>query len=301
MGRTLKVTKLLNKRQNDTTFLMYYNRLVNYALNLFEWKNLPDTIDPRFLELSLMSRGFIVFFKHKQIGYLTLNAALGGLFNVYRIPKTRFIYTENGFHVKRNSMNSVIIWNNFTHTPTFNDLYDYADRLTRIVRTLDINVNALKQPIILYTDENTRFSLANLYEQYDGNKPFIVADKKLQDNPIEVINTKVDAHLQELVLYKHEVWNEAMTYLGLSNANTDKKERVNTNEVTSNEDQIEHARYNMLSARREACKEINRMFGLNIWCDFRQNDEGVADELDLAKKQELNEKSKEKEKGEENE
>ena len=109
-----------------------------------------------------------------------------------------------------------------------------------------------------------------------------------------MINTKVDAYLQELVLYKHEVWNEAMTYLGLSNANTDKKERVNTNEVTSNEDQIEHSRYNMLSARREACKEINRMFGLNIWCDFRQNDEGVADELDLAKKEEFEEKRKEK-------
>ena len=39
---------------NNRTYLQYYNRLTELALSMFEWKNLPDTIDPRFLEMCLL-------------------------------------------------------------------------------------------------------------------------------------------------------------------------------------------------------------------------------------------------------
>ena len=42
------VSALLNNR----TYLQYYNRLLELAINMYEWKNLPDTVDERFLELT---------------------------------------------------------------------------------------------------------------------------------------------------------------------------------------------------------------------------------------------------------
>ena len=74
---------------NDKTFLMYYNRLTELATSMFEWKNLPDTVDPRFLELTLYAKGQAVFFYDGQpaenpLGYLALNVAASAPFTIGR-------------------------------------------------------------------------------------------------------------------------------------------------------------------------------------------------------------------------
>lgn len=75
-------TQLLNTR----TFLDYLNRLQNISLNTFEWKNLPDTISERFLELTLCTLGYALFFEDEYLGYLALTCAQNGPFDVYNIP-----------------------------------------------------------------------------------------------------------------------------------------------------------------------------------------------------------------------
>ena len=67
--------------------------------------------------------------------------------------------------------------------------------------------------------------------------------------------------------------NEALTFLGINNANTDKKERLITDEVRANDEQLYIARQIMLNARKQACDEINKMFGLNIDVEFRGEEE----------------------------
>ena len=40
-------------RKNNSTYMMYVHRLMELSMAMFEWKNLPDTVDPRFLEMIL--------------------------------------------------------------------------------------------------------------------------------------------------------------------------------------------------------------------------------------------------------
>ena len=56
--------------QNQRTYLQYVNRLTELSISMFDWKNLPSTIDARFLELALFNDGIAVFFNDEVMGYL---------------------------------------------------------------------------------------------------------------------------------------------------------------------------------------------------------------------------------------
>lgn len=256
---------------NNGTYKQYYNRLVELAISMFEWKNLPDTVDARFLELCLFTDGQAIFFYDEELGYLTLQNAMNGGFNVYRIPVNRRAYAVNGYNRKLNENDSVIIFNNYLHTNSQLDAVMFAKRLYNLDRAIDVNANAMKTPILIKCDETQRLTMLNLYKQYDGNVPYIFADKSLNTNSIQVFKTDAPYVADKLYQLKSQIWNEALTYLGISNINVQKKERLITDEVTRNQGGTIASRYSRLNARREACKQINEMFGLNVWCDYRED------------------------------
>lgn len=256
---------------NSWTTIDYLNRLKEYALNMFEWINLPKTVDARFIELVLFEEGKINFFKDELIGFLALRVNESGKQNVYNEFNKKYIYADNGFRRVRNLRNSVTIYNNYLRTPTYTTVNLYAIRLARVTRAIDLNIEAQKTPVLITCPENQKLSLKNVYEQYKGNAPVIYTDSEFNLDSIKVLKTDAPFVVDKLTLYKHDIWNEVMTFLGVNNSNQDKKERLVANEVDANDEQIEQARFNMLDARKDACKKINDMFGLNIDVKFRND------------------------------
>ena len=262
---------------NNGTYKQYYNRLVELAISMFEWKNLPKTVDARFLELCLFTDGQAIFFYDEELGYLTLQNATNGGFNVYRIPVNRRAYAVNGYNRELNENDSVIIFNNYLHTNSQLDATMFAKRLYNLDRAIDVDANAMKTPIIIKCDETQRLTMLNLYKKYDGNEPYIFGDKSINTNAIQVLKTDAPYVADKLYQLKTQIWNEALTYLGISNINVQKKERLITDEVTRNQGGTIASRYSRLNARREACKQINEMFGLNVWCDYREDYQTIDD------------------------
>lgn len=264
---------------NNITFRHYYNRLTELAISMFEWKNLPSTVDPRFLELTLFGDGMCVFFKDDVLGYLALQVAVNGGFNVYRIPVNRRAYAVNGYQAKLDDKNSVIIYNNYLHTNSRLDVEMYARRLWDLDRSIDVNAKAQKTPIVIQCDESQRLTMLNLYKKYDGNEPFIFGDTALNTGGVKVLKTDAPYVADKLYTLKTQIWNEALTHLGISNINITKKERLITDEVTRNQGSTVASRYSRLEARREACKAINEMFGLDIWCDYREDYQALTEQV----------------------
>lgn len=255
---------------NNRTYLMYYNRLMELAINLFKWNDLPHTVDERFLELTLYGDGMAVYFDDEVLGNLCLQTMIGGDLDVYRIPISRTAYASNGYNRQLTSANSVLIFNNFTHTNCILDIEMYARRLYEIERAIDVNVKAQKTPMLVRSTETQRLTLLNLYMQYDGNEPFIFGDKNLDLDDIKVLKTDAPFIADKLNILKRQIWNEALTYLGIENSNTEKKERLVTDEITTNLGAVQAARACRLNARRQAAEQINRMFGTNITVDIRK-------------------------------
>ena len=268
--------------QNQRTYLQYVNRLTELSISMFDWKNLPDTIDARFLELALFNDGMAVFFKDEVMGYLGLQVMIDGVLDVYRIPITRTAFAQNGYQMKLDHSNSVIIFNNMLHTNSILDVHEMSKRLYEIQRTIDVNVIQQKTPKIITCTENQRLVMKNLYAQYMGNEPFIFGDKNLDLSGIKTLDTTSPYVADKLYDLKTQYWNEALTYLGISNVNTVKKERMITDEVQRNLGGTIASRYSRLFMRQQACEQINKMFGLNISVDYRE-DMQVLDTYDVDK------------------
>ena len=256
---------------NNYSFKQYYNRLTELSISMFDWQNVPDTIDVRYLELALFGDGMAVFFKDEELGYLALRCAIGGPMNVYRIPINRKAYAANGFNKQLDASNSVIIFNNFLHINSMLDVELFARRLYNLDRAIDVNANAQKTPILITCEENQRLTLKNVYMKYDGNEPVIFGDKNLKPDAVKVLNTGAPYVADKLYQLKTQIWNEALTYLGISNMNINKKERLLSSEVMRNQGGTIASRYSRLEARKQACKEINNLFGLNINVEYRDD------------------------------
>lgn len=248
----------------------YRDRLTDIALSCVKWNDLPEEIDKRFLEWCLFYDGMAIFFKDEVIDkFVCIQVMPSGNFNMYRVPTDRTAYAVNGYqNSELNESNSVIIYNNLIRKPSARDIEIYAQKLTNIDLTINVNVNAQKTPVAIVCDETQKLTFENLYQQYAGNMPFVFGDKSLNLDNIKVLNTKADYKAEDLNKLKMDTWNEALTYLGVSNVQYQKKERINTEEINRSMGGAFASRRSRLKARQNAVVEINRLFGLNISVEF---------------------------------
>ncbi len=265
------IRNINSERLNRNTFNDYFNRLFELAINMFKWENLPDTVDERFLELALCEKGYCLYFNDDIMGNLALTCMIGGELDVYRIPTRRIAFAVNGYQAERTNKDSVLIFNNYLHTPTMQTISLYAERLTAIERAIDVNVNAQKTPIAILTDEKQKRTVEEIYRKYEGNAPVIIGAKNLDLNSVKAMTTGAPYVADKLNILKRQIWNEALTFFGIENANTEKRERLVSDEITSNLGGVQAQRYVMLNAREQAADKINRMFGTNISVKFRQD------------------------------
>ena len=276
--------------QNNNQYGMYLERLTELAISMFEWKNLPDTCDERFLELTLFTNGYAVFFKDEDLSntglsesdtgsYLALPVATNGRWNVYNIPTKRRAYASNGYNKSLDVNNSVVIYNNLLHTNSINISRTYARRLYNLDRIVDVNANAQKTPVLILANEQQRLTMLQVYQKWDGNEPVIFGDRDLDMKLVQALRTDAPYIADKIQALKTELWNEVLTYLGISNISFQKKERMISDEVLRNQGGTIASRYSRLNARRQAADQINKMFGLNIEVNFREDYREADDEI----------------------
>lgn len=252
---------------------MYLRRLCELSMSMFKWEGLPDSVDVRYLEMELFLTGQALFFKDDVMGYLALGCLANGSFDVYGEPKVRRAYSRySGYNSDSfTDKDSVIIWNNYMRVPSAQDVMYYAQRLWDLDSTIDINAKAQKTPVLIQCDEKQRLSLLNVYKKYDGNSPVLFGDKNLDINVFGVLKTDAPFVADKLYELKNQIWNEALTYLGISNVSYQKRERLITDEVTRGQGGTVASRYSRLAMREQACDRINELFDLDVSVKYRED------------------------------
>lgn len=254
-----KLAMLINNR----TMIDYLDRLRMLATSLFTWKGLDDIAGigaSRFLEQSLYDEGRACFVKDDTLGFLALKVNPSDKLNVYNLP-TKVNAWSIGYNKMYDFDDIVYIMNNELQKPTLASLELFAYRLYDCERIIDTNLNAQRTPVLIEGDTKTILTLKNVYMQYSGNTPFIFGNKQFDiSNKLNVLKTDAPYIVDKLDIHKHQIFNEALTILGIDNANTDKKERLITNEVESNEDLISYYLNCWYKTRKKACDEINDKF-----------------------------------------
>lgn len=258
-----------------STFDDYFERMVKIATTMFEWKNLPDTMDARYLELCLCFYGCAAFLYSPKYGFINTQAVNSGNINIYGLPtqincfsysfhSTRDRYIPNykeELAVGEKSRQCIFVLNNNRGLATAVSIYDFASLLANAAVTADINILAQKTPLVLFGTNEQRLTLENVYAQYNGNAPVIFGNKdRLSNKPISAIKTEAPFVADKIMDYKDRIWNEFLTFIGVSNIQ-EKKERLIDSEANSNNELINLNMQSYLYPRKQACKEFNDLFG----------------------------------------
>lgn len=260
---------------NNATYTDYLERFKKIAMSIFEWTDLPDSMDARYIEKCLYYLGSAGLLHTEEYGFINTKATSAGDFNIYGLPTAIQCYSYSfneqrrlysGLTGQDNDINSeaILVMNNWERIPTASTIELFALRLYEAERACDVNIKAQKTPVLLLIDENQRFTMKNLYEQYDGNTPVIFGDKnQLSMDSIKAIKTDAPFVANDIMQYKKEIWNEALTFLGVNNL-SEKRERLISDETNTNNELINLNLMSYLAPRKLACKQFNEKYGLNI-------------------------------------
>lgn len=266
---------------NYNNFYMYYiQRLKAIAVSCFEWKDLPLSVSQRYLEISALRRSFCLFFRDEIMEkYYAMRCILEPPFDNYDIPMNRIAYANNRYRNRLNYTNSVIIYDNYLHEPMWPSLCMFAQQLTNIEITKQINLRAQKTPVLILCDEKQRLTMENLYNKIDCGVPVIFGSKNLDIDGIKVLNTGAPYLIDKLQEDKINVLHEAFSFMGVGSLEIVKRERYITNEIQAANEGNVAQRANRLKARTEAAEHINDMFGLKISVEYSPIADQIADTM----------------------
>ena len=256
---------------NNQTYIDYLERMKKICLSMFDWQNLPPSMNARFIEMCLFYNGQAALLYSDEYGFINTMAADGGYINIYGLPteiqcysyrfnERRSLYTVDTGEEK--GKECILVMNNYERVPTAATISLFAYRLAEAQRTADVNIKSLRTPILITTDQKQYFTLKKMYEEYDGNTPAIFADKNvITPDALKAIKTDSPVLLDDIMNYKVQIWNEFLTFMGLQNL-AEKKERLISSEVDSNNELINMNLQALLIPRKEACRQFNEKYGL---------------------------------------
>ena len=260
--------------KNNSYYWHYFNMLLEIAISRFQWFKLPDGVDERFMEIMLMRQAAVTVFKDDVLDkFLSLPLASWSDFDVYKMPNRWSAYGLNGYRRDDlNKENAVLVLNNYLIRPYEVDLKHFAERLANIDRTIDLNINAQKTPLMIVVDEPSQtLTINNIYKKYIGNEDVVFVDKSMSDNGVRVLKTDSPYLVDKLIDAKINEWNQVLTFLGVANTLVQKKERLVRDEALFNMGGAFANRFSSLAARQQACKQMNKLWGLDTYCDFRSD------------------------------
>lgn len=256
--------------RNNDYYIHYYQLLEEMACATLKWEGLPDEIDRRFLSMTIFNRGLSVFFYEEEYGrFFSTLGTPGGEVNMYQNPTRFMAYGAGGFSRMLDANDCVPIWANYLRVPPASAFRIYARQLADIAQTIAVQLQGHKMPTIVTGPEAKRQTLYNLLKQWQGNEPVIFGVDSLMDGvSIDYLSSKAPYIIGDLYDQFRNIWCEALSYIGVDNSPVDKAERVQSAEVWSNNKAVEVQRLTRFDCLRDACEQVNRKYGLEVWVDF---------------------------------
>lgn len=254
---------------NQEADFIYYTYLQMLSLNMFKYKGLPESIDVFYLEYILQTRGYVGFYEDDRLGLICTEITLGGQLNHYGLPTIYHTVSPSPL-LKKTLKNSecVVMKNSPLYVGIFPYLNFFAKKLALTSRTMDQNLKMQWTPYIITGDKRMLNQFKTFMKKILQGVQTIFTSKGFRLEDVNVLQTNAPFIANELHGMKQAILRECMTLLGIENANMDKKERLVSDEVNANNQQVIASRNIWLSERKKAIELLNKKYGLNASVEF---------------------------------
>lgn len=249
----------------DQVFWYYFDTFYGIAQIVYDYDDMPDTVDIEFMERWLLQQGYCFFFQDPVLDYL----ALGGTFrdlNVYGKPSKFEARGQDGryFNPDLNWKNCVMIYDNVERVPIMNNLAIQANRLADMVIAAQANIRKQKTPYIIAADQDTLLTVQNILRDINANLPEVIVKKGFNKEDLQVWQLTAPLIVKDIREEFNACFNETLTYIGIPNVQMQKRERMISDEVNRSLGGVEANSYRRFITRKRAVEKINKMFNLDI-------------------------------------
>ena len=257
----------MKKAKTNNYYRLIYDRYKMLALNMFRWEGLPDTIKSRHIENSLYHNGLCININDDNLGFISVPCNYGANLNINNEPTevitTGYNYIKTIKYMSDKEKDKCqLILNNDLAIGNKEYIEYFAQKMYEVDTVIRANINQQKYPWFIPCEPKLKNAIKLMYEKVDNLEPLILADKSIISEGIQVLTTNTPYVADKLNEYKFELEREILTFLGLNN-NFEKKERLLTNEVDSNNQFIEANIEIQYKNRLIAQDMLNQKFGWN--------------------------------------
>ena len=277
----------MKKGKTNNYYKLIYDRYKMLALNMFRWEGLPDTIKSRHIENSLYHNGLCIIINDKNLGFISVPCNYGANLNINNEPTevitTGYNYIKTIKYMSDKEKDKCqLILNNDLGIGNKEYIEYFAQKMYEVDTVIRANINQQKYPWFIPCEPKLKNSIKLMFEKVDNLEPLILADKSIISEGIQVLTTNTPYVADKLNEYKFELEREILTFLGLNN-NFEKKERLLTNEVDSNNQFIDANIELQYKNRLIAQDYLNSKFGWNckVIKVAQENKEGEIDDINL--------------------
>lgn len=261
-----------------TRFFQRY--LLQKAISVFKWK-MPSMWSRDYFLYTLYCWGFIAIVNTDKFGVIPQGCGLKG-YNVFYQPRSVIIQNPLISHTLEPEIgrNCVLL----KLQPDFGGIMDlvsfYAQEMALASVAVDVNLlNSKLSYVFTASNKNAAESLKKLYDRIASGEPAVVVDKALYNDDGSVCwkafqqNVGQNYIVSDLLSDLRKIEAEFDTKVGIPNANTDKKERLISDEVNANNVETRNLPELWLESLRQGCEEARKMFGIDLSVDWRNQPE----------------------------
>lgn len=267
--------KLKAKYKNAEEFQCWYRKLCNMAMSIYKWENLPDSCDHWIIEYALLMYGKVCIAKDEKYGIISLPCQETQMYNIYGYSDSVIAYGFNGFNktykcymqgADNKDVKAVMMYDNPSRFPYIAYIINTAERLSDTIRAIDVAVHKLKNPYWITCSQKQIESVKKTLSQVADNENAVITAKTLTPDEFQILPTSSNPNiLNGLWDNYNNTYDIIKEILGINNnQQSDKKERLITDEVNSNNFITEMFLNLRLKQREEFCERVNKTFDLDI-------------------------------------
>lgn len=252
------------------------------ATSRFKWQS--KDVQPKdrlseFIEMLLYLKGQCALFKDTDGWKVRCCVPSGGL-DEYGQPESFNLTDYNGTHmvtVKNDDERFIWIKNNAACIPTIFWIVKYCNRVAKIERTMDLNIDAQKTPFMIETSPEIHLSIQNIFKEIRQMDEVVYVDQKtgIKDN-VQVLKLDAPYLVDKLYTQKQNEFNDLLNFLGI-NTVKEKTAHILYKEATAT-DELTDSYLDMFSAPRIKALEIAKERGLEISLSILSTDEEDVDD-----------------------
>lgn len=266
----------------NETGQFYQRYLLKKALSVFKW-TLPEWWDENYFLYTLYCRGFVAIFDSGKFGVIPQGCGLQG-YNVFYRPKRVIIANPLLTTLEREIDVDCVL---MQLQPDYMGILDlcshYAEKMSLASSAINQNLWSTRLATVFFAETDAeQQSVKKAYDRMTSGDPMVVVRKNLRDEngnlKYEIFNRDVKNSyvISDLIADLRKIEAEFDTRVGIPNANTDKRERLITDEVNANNVETTILSDMWMDSIQDAIKKVKTMFGVEIKCERRYEDANIS-------------------------